>query len=179
MFQLFVTPWLQRFMWLFGTCQFLCLWDFPGKITGVGCHALLQGIFPTQGLNLHLLCLLNWQVDSLPLMPPGKPMPSWDQDLHTWLWAVEHTLFWFLLAYATHCILPLWSLWPFFFISIRTSAFSAGIPLHSPIVSDQFLQIGSFAFFPSCIVFLTHHPSFDEFLAWCLLLWSWSQAIMI
>ena len=25
--------------------------DSPGKITGVGCHALLQGIFPTQGLN--------------------------------------------------------------------------------------------------------------------------------
>ena len=23
----------------------------PGKNTGVGCHALLQGIFPTQGLN--------------------------------------------------------------------------------------------------------------------------------
>ena len=28
-----------------------CLWDFPGKNTGVGCHALLQGIFPTQGSN--------------------------------------------------------------------------------------------------------------------------------
>ena len=27
---------------------------FPGKDTGVGCHALLQGIFLTQGLNLHL-----------------------------------------------------------------------------------------------------------------------------
>ena len=26
-------------------------WDFPGKSTGVGCHFLLQGIFPTQGLN--------------------------------------------------------------------------------------------------------------------------------
>ena len=35
----------------------------PGKNTGVGCHALLQGIFLTQGLNL--LCLLHWQVDSL------------------------------------------------------------------------------------------------------------------
>ena len=33
---------------------------------GVGCHALLRGIFPTQGSNL---CLLHWQVDSL----PGKP----------------------------------------------------------------------------------------------------------
>ena len=28
-------------------------WDFPGKNTGVGCHCLLQGIFPTQGLNPH------------------------------------------------------------------------------------------------------------------------------
>ena len=25
----------------------LCLWNFPGKNTGVGCHAFLQGIFPT------------------------------------------------------------------------------------------------------------------------------------
>ena len=30
----------------------------PGKNTGAGCHFLLQGIFPTQGSNLHLLCLL-------------------------------------------------------------------------------------------------------------------------
>ena len=34
-------------------------WDFSGKNAGVGCHFLLQGIFPTQGLNLHLLCLLH------------------------------------------------------------------------------------------------------------------------
>ena len=26
-------------------------WDFPGKSTRVGCHFLLQGIFPTQGSN--------------------------------------------------------------------------------------------------------------------------------
>ena len=39
----------------------------PGKNTGVGCHFLLQGIFPTQGLISCLLCLLHWQVDSLPL----------------------------------------------------------------------------------------------------------------
>ena len=26
-------------------------WDFPGNSTGVGCLFLLQGIFPTQGLN--------------------------------------------------------------------------------------------------------------------------------
>ena len=45
---------------------------FSSKNTGVGCHFLLQGIFLTQGLNPHLLCLLHWQVDSLPLAPPGK-----------------------------------------------------------------------------------------------------------
>ena len=32
---------------------------FPRKNTGVGCHALLQGIFPTQGSNTHLQCLLH------------------------------------------------------------------------------------------------------------------------
>ena len=30
-------------------------WNFPGKSTGVGCHFLLQGIFPTQGSNPGLL----------------------------------------------------------------------------------------------------------------------------
>ena len=34
---------------------------------GSGCHFLLQGIFPTQGSNPHLLHLLHWQEDSLPL----------------------------------------------------------------------------------------------------------------
>ena len=35
--------------------RLLCPWDSPGKNTGVGCHALLQGIFPTQGSNPGLL----------------------------------------------------------------------------------------------------------------------------
>ena len=49
-------------------------WDSPSKNTGVGCHALLQEIFSTQGSNPCVLCLLHWQVDSLPLVPPGKHM---------------------------------------------------------------------------------------------------------
>ena len=48
---------------------FLCPWNSPGKNTGVGCHFLLQGVFPTQGSNLRLLCLLHRQVDSLPPVP--------------------------------------------------------------------------------------------------------------
>ena len=38
-----------------------------------GCHALLQGIFPTEGSNPDLLRLLHWQACSLPLAPSGKP----------------------------------------------------------------------------------------------------------
>ena len=38
----------------------------------MGCHSLLQGVFPTQGSNPHLLCLLCWQAGSLALAPPGN-----------------------------------------------------------------------------------------------------------
>ena len=48
--------------------RLFCLWDFPGKNTGVVCHFLLQGIFLTEGLNP---CLLPWQVVSLPLCHLG------------------------------------------------------------------------------------------------------------
>ena len=41
--------------------------DFPSKNAWVDSHSLLQGIFPTQGLNLHLWYLLHWEEDSLPL----------------------------------------------------------------------------------------------------------------
>ena len=58
----FATPWTPE-----GSIRLLCPWNSPGKNTGVGCHALLQGIFPTQGSNPYLLCLLHWQVGSLPL----------------------------------------------------------------------------------------------------------------
>ena len=54
-------------------CRLISACDSPGKNTGVGCHALLQGIFPTWGLNRHLPCILYWQVGSLPLALPWKP----------------------------------------------------------------------------------------------------------
>ena len=45
--------------------RLLCPWDSPGKNTGMGYHALLQGIFLTQGSNLCLLHLLHQQAGSL------------------------------------------------------------------------------------------------------------------
>ena len=46
--QLLATSWVVA-------ARFLCPRDFPGSNTGVGCHFLLHGIFPTQGLNTGLL----------------------------------------------------------------------------------------------------------------------------
>ena len=63
--QLFAALWPTRL---------LCPWNFPGKNTGVGGHFLCQGMILTQGLNLHLLCLLHGQVDSLPLCHLGSPI---------------------------------------------------------------------------------------------------------
>ena len=46
--------------------------DSQGKNTGVGCHALLQRIFPTQRLNLRLPWLLHWGVNSLWISHQGS-----------------------------------------------------------------------------------------------------------
>ena len=48
-------------------------WNFSGNNTGVGCHFLLHGIFPIQGLNPCFLHLLHWQADSSPLKHLGSP----------------------------------------------------------------------------------------------------------
>ena len=46
-----VTPWTRA-------PRLLCPWDSPGRSTGAGSHFLLQGIFPTQGLNPSLVRFL-------------------------------------------------------------------------------------------------------------------------
>ena len=76
--RLFVTPWTIAHQAPF------CPWDFPGKKTGVDYPFLHQGIFPTQGSNSCLLCLLHWQVvlyywatwEPLPVQYPC-PISNW------------------------------------------------------------------------------------------------------
>ena len=51
---LIFSVWLSATPWTVPV-RLLHPWDFLGKITGVGCHFLLQGIVPTQGLNPGLL----------------------------------------------------------------------------------------------------------------------------
>ena len=53
--------------------RLLCPGDPPGRNTGVGCQALIQGIFPTRSSNLCLLSLLRWQTGSLLLSYLGSP----------------------------------------------------------------------------------------------------------
>ena len=43
--------------------RFLCPWDPPGRNTGMGCQALLQGIILTQRLNpwvSYVSCIGKW-----------------------------------------------------------------------------------------------------------------------
>ena len=51
---------VQHFVTLCSNLPGYCPWNSLGKNT-VSCHAHLQGIFPTLGLNLHLLGFLRWR----------------------------------------------------------------------------------------------------------------------
>ena len=77
----------------------LCPWDSPGvKNTGVGFHFLLQGVFPTQGLNSSVLHLLHWHLGPSPLAQPGKPtglgwaLIQWPMSLYERGRAGRHTV---------------------------------------------------------------------------------------
>ena len=56
-------------------------WNFPGMNTAVGCHFLLQGIFPTEEWNLHLL---HWQVAPSPPAPRWMPIKKERADKPVW-----------------------------------------------------------------------------------------------
>ena len=64
---LFVTPWIVAH-------HSPCPWNFPGKNTGVGCHLLLQGIFPTQGPASPALAGRFFTT-----VPRGQPMSGIEQ----------------------------------------------------------------------------------------------------
>ena len=67
--QCFPTPWVVA-------CQASLSMGFFRQECWSGFPFPSPGIFPTQGMNLHLLSLPHWQAGSLPLPPPGKPYLS-------------------------------------------------------------------------------------------------------
>ena len=62
------------------TVKLLRPWDFPGKNTEVGCHFLLQGLFPIQGWNLCLLhfrwILCHWATKEAQSPSYSKPISN-------------------------------------------------------------------------------------------------------
>ena len=64
--------------------RLLCPWNSPGKNSGVSCHFLLQGTFPTQGSNPgHQHCnrlFTNWAT---------REAPCHEKDLFFWLLVLE------------------------------------------------------------------------------------------
>ena len=142
--------------------SFLCLWNSPSKNTGVGCHALLQGITPTQGWSpgfLHcrrvlnhakLLQLFPTLCDPIDGSPPGSPIPGILQARtlewvvisfsNAWKWKVKvkslsHVR---LLAtpWAAAYQAPL-SMW------FSRQEYWSGVPLPSPPVVVRKMQINA------------------------------------
>ena len=75
--------------------RLLCPRNPPGKNTGVGCHFPFQGIFPAQGLNWHLVCLLHRQAGSLPPSHLGSPrhsLPAVLLQTPPWFLSAQNTL---------------------------------------------------------------------------------------
>ena len=120
--------------------RLLCPWDSSGKTARVGCHALLQGIFLTQGLNPRLLRLLHWQEGSWPLAPSGKP--GWGQaNLSTspslvflalsmgMIWMVRKARLYLTSSNETEIG---WILWKYFFKLYRAFCMSVVIITEHP-----------------------------------------------
>ena len=106
--QLFATPWMQ-------CTRLLCLWDSPGRYSGVRCHACLQGIFPTQGLNP---CLLLSPALASRFFTASTTWEARKRDLPLSLF--------FFLSYSSSCFLPshflsLLSFLPLFFLLLSLS----------------------------------------------------------
>ena len=76
--------------------RLLCPWNSPGKNTGVGCHSLLQGIFPTQGSNpglLHRSCILYSQRWRSSIQSAKNKIGSW-MWLTSWIPFAKFRLNW-------------------------------------------------------------------------------------
>ena len=67
----------------------LCPWDLPGKNTWVGCRAFLQGIFPMQKSNPHLLCLLDCRQVLYPPSHLGSPNQVYWTSFNVFLTALS------------------------------------------------------------------------------------------
>ena len=137
------SPWGHKESDMTEHTRLLCLWNFPGKNTGVGCHFLLHRIAPTQGSYLRLLC---WQADSLSLRHLGSLR-------------VPSSVFLFLLAYLLLLSLRVRNL-PLLTCVIFTYLFNSRIYLVSKLLNyipmrHKFINYTAVFVFSSLCLYLT------------------------
>ena len=79
--------------------RLLCPWDFPSKDIGLGCHFLLQGIFPNQGSNSGLLHYrqILYQLKST------RKNESIKECIYVYVWLIHFAV----LQKITHCKLTI------------------------------------------------------------------------
>ena len=95
----FATPWTAA-------ARLLCPWDSPGKNTGVSCHFLLQGLFPTQG-SAWVSCIAGrlltvWTIREVIKPSEGREKSQreelgqvpWDEESAMFLLSVPFVQFW-------------------------------------------------------------------------------------
>ena len=108
--------------------------DFPGKTTGVVCHAFLQGIVPTQGSNPDLQPRSpTLQADSLLPEPPGKPWKNHSFDYMDLCWQSDISAFYYFVWVCHH------------FPSFN---FMTAVTVHSDFGAQEKKICHSFHFFP-------------------------------
>ena len=157
----------------------LCPWNSSGKNTGVGCQSLLQGIFPTQGLNpciLHcrqILYCLSHQGSSPDSVVTLERLPfnglillsSLRPNVCTQVRQLHSTMDVQVgppEATDRCCMLPFWP-WPLVIL------FAA--PLWWPAVLPKFFMDPMICFFPILFIPLTQEPY--KFSLHALILWPW------
>ena len=127
--------------------RLLCPWDSSGNNTAVGCHALLQGIFLTQGSNPHLLCLLHWQAGSLPHLGSPNTTHLFVHVRNIPVLIVFDFFFFFLAALGLCCSMM-------FSLSCGILVPQPGIKPASPALEGKFLITGPPGRSPFLIVFI-------------------------
>ena len=107
----------------------------PGKNTGAGCHAPLQGTFLTQRSNLSLLYLLHWQAGSLPLAPPERRAPFERSCLLTYSPNSTYPSYTHTSASPQSALVP-WSTW--MSLGHCSPGQDGKGPLQTPVYQSQF-----------------------------------------
>ena len=107
-----------------------CPWDSPGKNTRVGFHALLQGIFLTQGLNM---CFLHCWWILYPLSQLGSQILVYSTTKNIYIYGLGYLQILFFKPRKSHILI---FFYPFYLVPESLQIH----PLFSGTVSEDLLE---------------------------------------